>query len=77
MSFKEAYRAVQSKKIKKRPAGWSTLAEVAKELGMSRGHTSRVLNDMVDNGQVSTMRWIVYDDIGKAAQSKLFKVKKK
>jgi hypothetical protein len=75
VSFKEAYRAAQVKKIKPRPAGWSTLAEVAKELGMSRGHTSRVLNDMEANGRVTTMRWVKYDSTGKAAPSKLFKVK--
>ncbi len=76
MSFKEAYLSSQNKKMKPRPSGWNTLGEVAKELGLSRGHTSRVLNDMEAAGQVVTMRWIIYDSTGKAAPSKLFRVKK-
>lgn len=71
MNFKQVW---MQKKRAAKPKGWSTLNEIASEMCLSRGHTSKILNQMERDGRVIAQRWIVYDSTGRAGASKLFKV---
>lgn len=59
MTWKNIAATFRSNRIKPIPKGWSTTAEIAKELGVSQRHAQSLCRQWVADGRVESQKWCV------------------
>ena len=74
MSFKDAYITCRPTKP---PSGWSSIDEVAKDLGVNEQTACRKLTIMAKQGLVEKKRMVLWDARGNAAQRVFYRLVKK
>ncbi len=74
MSFKKAFVSLRQTKP---PKGWSSLEEVATDLGCSRRNAQEKLRVMLEQGLVERKGIMIYREDGRASQCSYFRLVKK